>query len=121
MPAVIVYRVVSLPAPTRSTKKFLNSRSVRRSPSIVGASRSVITSSDGLARRCRRLLLGVAVQLERGRGPERDRLELVGISKAHRVVGELGVEVAEQRVAALDEPWPVGVGDSQQPAEHSHR
>jgi hypothetical protein len=48
--AAIEYLVVSLPALTISTKKFLNSSSVSCSPSIVGASSLLITSSVGCAR-----------------------------------------------------------------------
>ena len=49
------------------------------------------------------------------------RLELVGVGDADRVVGELGVEVAEQRIATLDQPRPVGVGHAQQATQHPHR
>ncbi len=67
------------------------------------------------------LRLGVAVEVERGGRAERDVLELVGVGEAHRVLGHLRVEVAQQRVAALDQPVAVAVGHAQQAAEHAHR
>ena len=65
--------------------------------------------------------LGVAVQVERRGRAEGDVLELVGVGEAYRVLGHLRVEVAQQRVAALDQPVAVAVGHAQQAAEHAHR
>ena len=67
------------------------------------------------------LLLGVAEQLDAGRAAERHQPELVGVDEADGVRRELGVGVAEQGVALLDEPRAVVVGDAEQGAEHAHR
>ena len=67
------------------------------------------------------LLLGVAIQLERRGRAEGDVFELVGVGEPEWVFRHLGVEVAEQRVAALDQPIAVFVGHAQQAAKHAHR
>jgi hypothetical protein len=104
-PAAIVYRLVSLPALIISTKRFLYCRSVRHSPSIVGASSAEIRSWPGVPDALG-LLLRVLVQLERGRRAERDVLELVGVGEARRRTRHLRVEVAEQRVARFTSQSP---------------
>jgi hypothetical protein len=65
-------------------------------------------------------LAGVLEELERhgaakGQQPVLGRVDLVD-----DVVGEVGVGVADERVAALDEPFEVLVGQAQQPAQHAH-
>ncbi len=69
----------------------------------------------------RGLLPGVLEQFVPGGGAERHQPELVGVDEVDDVLGELGIGVAEQRIAELDQARPVGIGRAEQPAEHAHR
>jgi hypothetical protein len=88
---------------------------------MVGASSAEMRSLLGHSRRLLGLALRVLVQLQRGRRAERDVLELVGVGEAHGVLGHLGVEVAQQRIALLHQPVAVAVGHAEHAAEHAHR
>ena len=80
-----------------------------------------MTSSVGCSAAASRLLLGVAEQLDSRRAAERHQAELVGVDEPDRMGGELGVGVAEQGVALLDQPRAVVLWDAEQRAEHAHR
>ena len=101
-----VCRVVSLPAVVSSRKNTSNSRSVSREPSTSASTAVVVMSSRGSARRAARQAVAVGDQLERGRARERQLRVLARSSLAvvHRVLAhQLGVGVAEQPVAELDQ------------------
>ena len=67
------------------------------------------------------LFRGVGEQLEADAAAERHQAIGLGIRDADRGGRELGVGVADERIAAAHQPRAVGIRHAQQRAEHAHR
>jgi hypothetical protein len=67
------------------------------------------------------LLFRIREEVDAGGAAERHEAELVRVDEIDRVRGEVGVGIAEQGVAPLDQPRPVLVRNPEQAAEHAHR
>ena len=66
------------------------------------------------------LLPGVLEDLDGGGTAERHHPKLLGVGEVYRVVGEIGVGVAQQRVAPRHQLAAVLVVGAQQAAQHPH-
>ena len=121
---LIVCRVVSFPAVVRRMKKRPNSCSERREPSTSASTSLVVMSSRGLGRRASPSLVPYSISssengLENGssRSSGSWQCALLDELLAH----DLGVGVAEDLVAELDDQPPVLDGQAHDLGEDPHR